>query len=47
MKITLDTEAKTLTLDEAGQLKTLNLYSKEAFEAISRQWVREIASKAS
>lgn len=40
MKLTLDTEAKTLTLDEAGQTKILDLYSKEAFEAISRQWVR-------
>lgn len=40
MKLTLDTEARTLTLDDAGQTKTLDLYSKEAFEAISRQWVR-------
>lgn len=40
MKLTLDTEAKTLTLDDAGEVKTLDLYSKEAFEAISRQWVR-------
>lgn len=40
MKLTLDTETSTLTLDDAGQTKTLDLYSKEAFEAISRQWVR-------
>ena len=40
MKLTLDTEAKTLTLDDAGQTETLDLYSTEAFEAISRQWVR-------
>lgn len=40
MRLTLDTDANTLTLDEAGQIKTVNLYSKEAFEAISRQWVR-------
>lgn len=40
MKLILDTEAKTLTLDEAGESKVLDLYSKEAFEAISRQWVR-------
>jgi cephalosporin hydroxylase len=39
-KLILDTEAKILTLDDAGQIKTLDLYSKEAFEAISRQWVR-------
>lgn len=40
MKLILDTEAKTLTMDDAGQSKVLDLYSKEAFEAISRQWVR-------
>jgi cephalosporin hydroxylase len=40
MKLILDTDANTLTLDEAGQSRCLNLYSKEAFEAISRHWVR-------
>jgi len=40
MKLILDTDSNTLTLDEAGQTETLYLYSKEAFEAISRQWVR-------
>lgn len=40
MKLTLDTEAKTLTLDDAGKIETLELYSSAAFEAISRQWVR-------
>ena len=40
MKLTLDTEEKTLTLNDAGHTKTLDLYSKEAFELISRQWVR-------
>lgn len=40
MKLTLDTDAKTLELTDAGQATTLNLYSKEAFEALSRQWVR-------
>lgn len=40
MKLTVDTEANTLTLEEAGKIKTLNLYSKDAFEVISRQWVR-------
>lgn len=40
MKLTLDTDANTLTLDDAGQSRTLNLYSKAAFEAISRHWVR-------
>lgn len=40
MKLILDTEAKTLTMDDSGQTKVLDLYSKAAFEAISREWVR-------
>lgn len=40
MKLILDTEAKTLTIDDAGDTKLLDLYSKTAFEAISREWVR-------
>jgi cephalosporin hydroxylase len=40
MKLTLDTDAKTLTLVDIEQTKVLDLYSTEAFEAISRQWVR-------
>jgi len=40
MRLSLDTDAKTLTLDEGGIAKVVDLYSKEAFEALSRQWVR-------
>lgn len=40
MKLILDTEAQTLTMDEAGQSRVLALYSKAAFEVISREWVR-------
>ena len=40
MQMTLDTEARTLVLTDAGQTHTLPLYSKAAFEALSRQWVR-------
>lgn len=40
MKLILDTEAKTLTMDTESHTKVLDLYSKEAFEAISREWVR-------
>ncbi|HIJ89302.1 MAG TPA: hydroxylase [Deltaproteobacteria bacterium] len=40
MRLIMDTEAKTLTMDDAGQTKVLDLYSKVAFEAISREWVR-------
>ncbi|CAN5169501.1 CmcI family methyltransferase [soil metagenome] len=40
MKLTLDTDAKTLTVDDAGATRTMDLYSTEAFETLSRQWVR-------
>ena len=40
MRLTLDMETRSLTLEDAGQASTLDLYSKEAFEAITRQWVR-------
>jgi cephalosporin hydroxylase len=36
LKLTLDTDARTLTLDG----RELPLYSAEAFEALSREWVR-------
>ena len=40
MKFTLDTEAKTLTLMEQGKERSLGLYTDEAFEIISREWLR-------
>jgi cephalosporin hydroxylase len=40
MKITVDTEARTLTEEEGGQVRRFDLYSREAFERLSRQWVR-------
>lgn len=40
MKLILDSETKTLSIEEDGQVTVLDLYSKNAFEAISRQWVR-------
>lgn len=40
MKLLLDTDAESMVLDDAGQIRTFPLYSKEAFEAISRHWVR-------
>lgn len=40
MRLTLDTDARTLTLTDAGGTRELPLYSREAFEALSRQWVR-------
>ena len=40
MKLTLDTDEQTLTLLDKGVRETLPLYSRRAFEALSRQWVR-------
>jgi cephalosporin hydroxylase len=40
MKIIIDTEAKTLTAEENGEVCHFDLYSKEVFERLSRQWVR-------
>lgn len=40
MKLTLDTNAKTLTVDDDGLSKIHDLYTKAAFEIISREWVR-------
>jgi cephalosporin hydroxylase len=40
VKMLIDTESKTLSVtDETGQ-RTLPLYSKDAFEAVSRQWLK-------
>ncbi|WP_136416253.1 CmcI family methyltransferase [Herbaspirillum sp. ST 5-3] len=40
MKLILDTEAKTLIEEQNGVVRQFDLYSKEAFECLSRQWVR-------
>lgn len=40
MKLTIDTEAKTLVVDEASGTQTLSLYSAEAFSIVSRQWLK-------
>lgn len=40
MKLTIDTQAKTLSTEENGSCATLPLYSKEAFELISQQWLK-------
>ena len=40
MKITIDTEARTLVTGEGPNAVTHDLYSKEAFELISEQWLR-------
>ncbi|MBV8717590.1 MAG: class I SAM-dependent methyltransferase [Chloroflexi bacterium] len=41
MKLTIDTRAQTLEIDDDdGARQLLNLYSAEAFDALSRQWLR-------
>lgn len=40
MKLTLDTDAKKLTVTDGGATRTLDLYTREAFEALSHQWMR-------
>lgn len=40
MKLTIDTGAGVLTIENSGIYRDLPLYSREAFELISREWVR-------
>ena len=40
MKLTLDTEAATLSEEDGGETRRFPLYSREAFERLSRHWVR-------
>lgn len=40
MRLVIDTDARTLTVEGDGRQEVLDLYSRAAFEAISRQWVR-------
>lgn len=40
MKLTIDTERKQITIEQNGATRTLALYSREAFEHISHQWLK-------
>lgn len=40
MKISFDTEAKTLAVEDGDTRSTVNLYSPEAFAQLSRIWVK-------
>jgi cephalosporin hydroxylase len=40
MKLVIDTAANTLTREDGTGERVVELYSKEAFELISRQWVK-------
>jgi cephalosporin hydroxylase len=40
MKLIINTDEKTLTCQEAGQSRVMQLYTPEAFDLISEQWLR-------
>jgi cephalosporin hydroxylase len=40
VKIIIDTAARNLTTVDGESERTFNLYSRDAFEAISREWIR-------
>ncbi|MCR4298183.1 MAG: cephalosporin hydroxylase family protein [Gallionella sp.] len=40
MKLTIDTDRKQVTIEQNGSTRTLDLYSREAFEQISHQWLK-------
>ena len=40
MKLTIDTDSRTITREEGGRRDVHDLYSREGFELISREWVR-------
>jgi cephalosporin hydroxylase len=40
MKLSLDTDSKTLSLETAGETRQLSLYTPEAFSALSSVWLQ-------
>ena len=40
MKLIIDTDSQTLVTEDNGQRTSVNLYSKAAFELMSRQWLK-------
>jgi cephalosporin hydroxylase len=40
MRITIDTERRTLTVEEAGSAQEHGLYTREAFEVLSAEWLK-------
>jgi cephalosporin hydroxylase len=40
MKLTVDGDSGSLTLEDKGNLRVVPLYSREGFELLSREWVR-------
>ena len=40
MKLTIDTASQKLVIENTGQSQEIDLYSKEAFELISQEWLK-------
>ena len=40
MKLTIDNDNRQLIIDDDGKTSTTDLYSREAFDLLSREWVR-------
>ncbi|WP_029008361.1 cephalosporin hydroxylase family protein [Azospirillum halopraeferens] len=40
MRLTIDTDAKILTVDEAGERRDVDLYGQEAFDLLALQWLK-------
>lgn len=40
MRLIIDTNARTITREDAKETRVIDLYSKEAFELISQQWLK-------
>jgi cephalosporin hydroxylase len=40
MKLIIDTDARTLAMQQDGESETMELYSKKAFEVLSEHWLR-------
>jgi cephalosporin hydroxylase len=40
MKLTIDTDSRTLVTEDGATVQTLDLYGPEAFAALSRHWLR-------
>jgi cephalosporin hydroxylase len=40
MKFSIDTDARTLVVEEEGRLESLPLYSREAFSVLTQAWIK-------
>jgi cephalosporin hydroxylase len=40
LRLTVDTAARTVAIEENGTQRTLDLYGREAFELLSSLWVK-------